>query len=521
MVNNTQQTNQNVRPPVVVVLGHVDHGKTKLLSTIRNVAMPKEPGNITQLIGAYQVEVPQAPKSAEALREGGLSPKVITFLDTPGHEAFTAIRSRGAKVADVAVLVVAADESVKPQTKEAIKIIKEQGIPFVVALNKIDKEGANPQRVKQDLATEEVLVEDWGGKVPVVEISAKEAKNIPELLDMILLLAELEDLKEDISLPAQGVIIESNLDKRRGYVATGLIEKGIVKIGDWIVAGTIVGKVKSLQDFKGKPISEARPSQPVQITGWSSSPEIGRKFIAAYSKDEALEIQAENIDLTPLINFFKSNKEEILPDKKILNIIFKSDVFSSLEALDGVLGNIKSQEVGYKVVNYDIGNISEGDVKTAIASNAQIIGFRIGTEESVRKLAERENVKINTFDVIYNLVEYVRSEMAGLLEPEIRRTQLGKLRVLALFKKDAKSQIVGGKVVSGKIIRGSVVDVIRGQNKIGFGKLGQLQHNKEDMSEVKEGLEAGLRVDFGKDGVEIKEGDMLEVYEEEKIARTL
>lgn len=507
MANNVQQTDQSVRPPVVVILGHVDHGKTKLLDTIRKTnVMEKESGGITQHIGAYQVSV---------------NYKVITFLDTPGHEAFTAIRSRGAKVADVAVLVVAADESVKPQTKEAIKIIKGQGIPFVVALNKIDKEGANPQRVKQDLAAEEVLVEDWGGKIPVVEISAKEGKNIPELLDMILLLAELEDLKEDISLPAQGVIIDSNLDKRRGYVVTGLIEKGIVRLGDWIVAGTVVGKIKSLQDFMGRPISEARPSQPVQITGWSSSPEIGRKFIVAYSKDEALEIQAGNIDLTPLLHFFKNSKEEIPSDKKILNIIFKSDVFSSLEALDGVLSNIKSHEVGYKVINYDIGNISEGDVKTAIASKAQIVGFRVATEESVQKLAERENIKINTFDVIYNMVEYIRSEMAELLEPEIKRTLLGKLKVLALFKKDAKSQIIGGKVVSGKVIRGSVVDIVRGQNKIGSGKLGQLQHNKEDMPEVKEGLEAGLRIDFGKDLVEIKEGDVLEIYDEEKIARTL
>ncbi|MEK7138836.1 MAG: GTP-binding protein, partial [Patescibacteria group bacterium] len=250
---------KNIRPPVVVVLGHVDHGKTRLLDTIRktNVA-EKESGGITQRIGAYQVEIsPSTPSISSGQASSG--PKKITFLDTPGHEAFTAIRSRGAKVADIAVLVVAADESVKPQTKEAIKIIKEEKIPFVVAINKIDKEGANIQKVKQDLAAEDVLVEEWGGKVPAVEISAKAGKNVSELLEMILLVAELEELEEDLSLPAEGVIIESHLDKRRGYVATALVRKGILHLGDWVVAGKLVGKIKSIEDFLGSPIIEARP----------------------------------------------------------------------------------------------------------------------------------------------------------------------------------------------------------------------------------------------------------------------
>jgi len=514
MTDQGDNTKTDIRPPVVVVLGHVDHGKTKLLDTIRKTnVIAKESGGITQHIGAYQVSVGSS--------SAGSGLKTITFLDTPGHEAFAAIRSRGAKVADVAILVIAADESVKPQTKEAIKIIKQEGIPFLVAINKIDKEGANSQKVKQDLATEEVLVEDWGGNVPVVEISAKENKNIPELLDMILLLAELEDLKEDLSLPAEGVIIESNLDKRRGHVATGLVEKGVIKVGDWIVSGTALGKIKSLQDFTGKPISEAKPSQPVQITGWPSAPDIGRTFVTAVTKDEALKVQADNIDLAPLLEFFKTSKEEDGGNKKVLNLIFKSDVLSSLEALDSILKNIKSEEVEYRVVNYDIGNISEGDVKTASATKSIIVGFRVDVEDSAKRLAERDNIKIVAFDVIYKMVEFIRSEMGLLLEPEVQRTLLGKLRVLALFKKDAKSQIVGGKVTSGKIIRGSVVDIVRAQNKIGSGKLGQLQQNKDDMTEVKEGLEAGLRVDFGKEAVDIKEGDIIECYEEEKIQRTL
>ena len=501
-----EENSKAVKPPVVVVLGHVDHGKTKLLDTIRktNVA-EKESGGITQHMGAYQVEV---------------KGKVITFLDTPGHEAFTAIRSRGAKVADIAVLVVAADESVKPQTKEAIRIIKEEKIPFLVAINKIDKEAANPQKVKQDLAAEEVLVEDWGGNVPVVEVSAKEGRNISEILDMILLLAEMEDLKEDTSLPAEGVIIESNLDKGRGYVATALLDKGILKLGDWIVAGTSIGKIKSLHDFTGKLILEARPAQPVEVTGWQGAPEIGRGFTTAYSKEEATKIKADNVDLSPLFQFFQAPREEE-QNKKILNLIFKSDVPSSLEALDSILKEIKSEEVGYRVVSYDIGTISENDLKTAIATKAQVIGFRVNVDESARRLAERENIKIANFNVIYELIEHIRAEMGALLEPEVRRTLLGKLKILAIFKKDGKSPIIGGKVVSGKVVRGAVADVVRGANKIGTAKVIQLQHNKDDVTEVKEGLEAGLKMDFNKETPELKEGDALEVYEEEIIPRTL
>ncbi len=521
MANNNTNS-PNIRPPVVVVLGHVDHGKTKLLDTIRktNIA-EKESGGITQRIGAYQVSVGGPSTDSTGSLQASSGSKTITFLDTPGHEAFTAIRSRGAKIADIAVLVVAADESVKPQTKEAIKTIKGENIPFVVAINKIDKEAANIPKVKQDLAAEDVLVEDWGGNVPVVEISAKEGKNIPGLLEIILLLAELEDLKEDTTLPAEGVIIESSLNKGRGYVATILIEKGILKLGDWIVAGISIGKVKSLHDFIGKPISEARPSQPVEVTGWQDAPEIGRRFIAAYSKDEAMKLKADNVDLSPLLQFFKGLVDENQKGK-VLNFIFKSDVPSSLEALDNILKGITSEEVGYKVVTYGIGAITEGDIKTAIATKSQVVGFRVNTEDSAKRLAERESVKITNFDVIYELVEYIRLQMGALLEPEVKRTLLGKLKILALFKKDGKSHIVGGKVISGKIVRGVVTDIIRGANKITTAKISQLQHNKEDVTEVKEGLEAGLKLDLAsKEPVELKEGDTLECYDEEIIPRTL
>ena len=506
---------KNMRPPVVVVLGHVDHGKTKLLDTIRKTKVVEgESGGITQHIGAYQTEVGSS--------TGSESKKIITFLDTPGHEAFTAIRSRGAKVADIAILVVAADESVKPQTKEAIRIIKEEKITFIVALNKIDKEGANVQKVKQDLATEDVLVEDWGGTVPVVEISAKEGRNIDALLDMILLVAELEELKEDLSSPAQGIIIESNLDKRRGYVATALVQKGILNLGDWIVVGTIVGKIKSMEDFVGKAMVHAGPSQPVLITGWPTAPDIGKEFVIAPSKDEATRIAGENINLAPLFSFFKGSIETGDENKKFLNLVFKSDVSSSLEAIEASLKAIKSQEVGYHVISYDIGNISEADVKTAIASKCQVIGFRVGTEESAKKLAEKEGIKIVNFEIIYELIEYVRKEMSELLGVDIKKIPLGKLKVLATFKKDAKSQIFGGRVMSGKVIRGAMGDVIRSGAIIVSGKIGQLQHNKEDMSEVKEGLEAGIRFDaVGKEFSEVKVGDILDIYEEEHIKRTI
>ena len=499
---------QNTRPPVVVVLGHVDHGKTKLLDTIRKTKVAEgESGGITQHIGAYQTNV---------------NGKVITFLDTPGHEAFSAIRSRGAKVADIAILVVAADESVKPQTKEAIRIIKEEKIPFIVALNKIDKDGANVQKVKQDLATEDVLVEDWGGKVPVIEISAKENRNIDALLDMILLVAELEELSEDLSSPAKGIIIESNLDKRRGYVATALVSKGVLSPGDFIVVGTVVGKVKSMEDFLGKAIVGAKPSQPVLITGWPTAPDIGKEFVVALDKDDATQIAEKNVNLAPLFSFFKGSVETGDENKKFLNLVFKSDVSSSLEAIESSLKAIKSVEIGYRVISYDIGNISEADVKTAIASKCQVVGFRVGTEESAKKLADKEGVKISNFEIIYELIEYVRNEMSELLGAEVKKNPLGKLKVLAVFKKDARAQIFGGRVMSGKVVRGAMGDVTRGGAVIVSGKIGQLQHNKEDMPEVKEGLEAGIRFDAAsKDFADVKVGDILDIYEEERIKKSI
>lgn len=497
------------RPPVVVVLGHVDHGKTSLLDAIRKTKIAdKESGGITQHIGAYQAEI---------------NGKTITFLDTPGHEAFSSIRSRGAKVADVAILVVAAEEGIKPQTKEAIRILKEEETPFVVAINKIDKENANPQRVRQELAAEEVFTEDWGGKVPVVEISAKQGKNINELLELVLLVAELEDLKDDRSRPAEGVIIESHLDKRRGYVATALIQKGTLEVGDFIIVGLIIGKIKSMEDFLGNMIEKAVPSQPALITGWPKSPFVGKPFKSAYSKDDAVQIVESNVDFAPLFQFFKKGSQGNAQEVKELKVIFKSDVSSSLEAIEHALLAIKSEEVVCRVMGYDVGNINEGDVKSAAGCKANIYGFRVSVDSSLEKLAEQQGVNIKTFDVIYELIEAIRADMGYLLSPGIKESILGKLRVLAIFKQDTRSQIIGGKVTSGKVKKGAFARVLRGGSVITVGRITQLQHNKEDVADVREGLEAGMRFEIiaGFENKSIQESDIMEVYEEEKVERTI
>lgn len=512
------------KPPIVVVLGHVDHGKTSILDKIRQTKVTeREAGGITQHIGAYQVEH---------------SGKQITFLDTPGHEAFTAIRSRGAKVADIAILVIAAEEGVKPQTKEAIRIIKEVNMPFVVAINKIDKEGANPAKVRQELAEEEVQVEDYGGDIPVVELSAKKAEGINELLDMVLLVAELEELTAPISGPAKGVVIESHMNSRRGLIATLIIQEGELKIGDWVSAGGTIGRVKSLEDFLGKSIKVIIASQPCVMLGWETAPRVGQEFQVVSSREVAESLAASQTSIGPTNLFVKEVSTPVLSIlngatgqaedqktiKKITNLIIKADVQSSLEAIDYALRTINSEEVEYNIVNYGVGTIGDNDIKNARATGASVVGFHVGIDASAKQLAERDKINLQTFDIIYELIEAVRLIMADLLDPEIRRVPLGKLKILATFKNTGKSQIVGGKVMQGKIIRGAMIDVIRNGVILINGKLGQLQHNKADMAEVSEGLEAGLRFDIQSQLLPqqlIKEEDMLEVYEEEKIKRTI
>ncbi len=495
------------RPPVVVVLGHVDHGKTKLLDVIRKTnVVAGESGGITQHIGAYQATI---------------NDKLITFLDTPGHEAFTAIRSRGANVADIAILVVAADESVKPQTKEAIRIIKEAKLPTIVAINKIDKEGANSAKVKQDLAQEDVLVEEWGGQTPALEISAKDGNGITELLEMINLVAELLELKEVLPAVASGVIIESNLDKRRGYVATALVQEGILHVGDWIVVDHVVGKVKSMEDFLGVAITEARPSQPVLITGWQEAPRVGGQFHTAPSKKSAEELAGDSV--TPPPAAFDTFRGEQTPNANslTLNVIFKADVASSLEALDLSMSAIPTEQIGLRVLASGIGNISEGDVKTAAAKGAIIMGFRVQIDPAAAKLAERDGIVIKSFDIIYELIEAIRTDLAAQLPTETQRTVIGKLKVLAIFKTDARSVILGGRVTSGAIRKGSLVDLMRGDVPTRVGKISSLQREKEDVSEVAQGADCGMRIDTASFEGEIHEGDVLEFITEEQVKKTL
>lgn len=502
MNKQAQNKGKSVRPPVVVILGHVDHGKTQLIDYIRKTnVIGKEAGGITQHIGAYQIKHKD---------------RLITFLDTPGHEAFSAIRARGAKVADIAVLVVAADEGVKPQTKEAIKFIKKESIPFIVAVNKIDKPEANSEKAKQELAEQEVFVEGRGGEVPIVEISAKTGQEVNALIEMINLVADLEDLKADESIPAQGVIIESHLDNQRGNVATLLVQDGTLKLNDWIVSGNNFARIKSIEDFKGEDIKTALPSLPVLTLGWNSVPDLGQDFKVVGSRNEAEKLAKEKVVLEEPV-FIKESADEKL-DKKLLNVVFKTDVKSSLEAVSQAVKNIKHEEVGYNVLNYGIGNINDADVKSVIPAGGIILGFNVNIVESAKRLAEKEKVNIQTFTIIYDLITTLREKISDLLEPEIKRVPLGKIKVLALFSSDPKSQIVGGEVVKGKVKRGALIDVLRNKGVVVSGKLTQLQHEKADVEEVKEGLQLGVKFEGP---AKIQEGDILDVYQEEKIKRSI
>ena len=501
------------RPPVVVVLGHVDHGKTTLIDYIRKTKVAeKEAGGITQHIGAYQVEHPVK----DSLSPTGQATKKITFLDTPGHEAFSAIRSRGAKVADIAILIIAADDGIKPQTKEAIKHIQDAKINFIVALNKMDKPQANPTMAKQQLTEVGVSLEGWGGQTPVVEISAKTGKNVDELLELILLTAELENLKANPNQSAKGVIIESHLDQKRGNIATLLVQNGTLKTGDFVSTKGAYAKIKLMEDFSGKNISQAEPSQPVLTLGWNQSPDLGENFEVVASKEEAEKLA--NLTFKTKTQLFLKESGPEKDNKKNLNIFFKADTKSSLEAINETIKNIKSEEVAYNVLGYGIGKIKDNDIKTVAPTNGVVYGFYVEAEISAVRLAEKEKIKIKTFDVIYKLVEELRKDLSDLLEPEIQKTVLGKVKILKLFKKGSNYQVVGGRVVSGSAKRGALIDVLRNDGKIVQGRLSQLQHNKVDTDEVKEGLECGIRFEGP---AEIKESDILEIYTEEKIRKSI
>jgi len=499
MIKKNEQHNLEVRPPVVVVLGHVDHGKSSILEAIKDLKITvRESGGITQHIGAYEIE-----------HQG----KKITFIDTPGHEAFSAMRSRGAEVADIAVLVIDANEGVQPQTKEAILAAKKSEIPMIVALNKIDKPTADPEKVKRELSEINILVESMGGKIPSVEVSAKTKKGIDELLEIILLVAEMEQPKADTKVPAEGVVIESYLDSFRGPVATLVLKNGILKRKDIIATSSTLAKIKSLENFQGKSTEEFYPSQPVVVLGFEKVPRVGEKFKAYSTEKEALENikEIEGKRETPLSVFSAE------PDKKILNIVLKVDVLGSLEAIEGALRNLPQEKVILRILKSEVGDINESDVKLAEMSKARIIGFRVKRNSTVapalRKYQDKKIIKIKTFEVIYELIQEVRQIMEKVLEPEIIRKDLGRVKSLVIFRTQKNRQIVGGKVIEGELRGGLKIEVFRDEEKVGKGKLVNLQRDKKDVERLVKGDECGILYEGD---TKIQEGDILVMYTEEK-----
>lgn len=504
------------RPPVIVVMGHVDHGKTKLLDSIRHTdVMAGEAGGITQHIGAYQV-VWVSPKTKEKTP--------LTFIDTPGHEAFTVMRSRGAKVADIAVLVVAADDSVKPQTAEAINIIKAAKLPMVVAINKIDKPGADPKRVCADLAQYGVQVEGWGGDVPKVEISAKQNLNIETLLDTLLIVADMnaEAIKSDPSRPAAGTVIEAHVDKGAGPVATILVQTGTLRINDpLVVNGEIYGKARALKDHRGEPLTFAPPSCPARVLGFKIAPQVGDVLdVSRAVSSAAVDVRTKRSQQTGAEKrgLKQETDDSAGEDKKTLNLVIKADTLGSLEAIIGSLENIKSDEVGVKVVAKGLGNITADDVKRAETSRGMIFGFNVAASPVALEMIQAGGLVFGQFRVIYDLLDRVKDELKKLLIPELITTELGVFKVIALFRTEKKTMIVGGRVERGKLIKDGKARVRRNGEVVGFGKVAELQSGRQSVEEVPEGNECGLQFE-GK--VKLEAGDVLEVYKEESKEKKL
>jgi translation initiation factor IF-2 len=501
------------RPPIVTVMGHVDHGKTSLLDYVRKAnVIAGEAGGITQHIGAYSVTLD--------------SGKKITFLDTPGHEAFTAMRARGAKVTDVAIIVVAADDSVMPQTIEAINHAQAASVPLVFAINKIDKPGANPEKIKEQLANMNILVEDWGGKFQSQEISAKAGKNIQDLLDKVLLEAELLELKANPNRNAQGTVIESQLDKGRGYVATILVQKGTLKVGDVVLAGCYSGKVKALFNERGQPIKEAGPSTPAQLLGLNGAPQAGDTFNVFTDEREAKDLAVKRMQLQreqgirahKHITLDEIGRRLAIGDFKELNIIVKGDVDGSIEALSDSLLKLSTDKVQVNIIHKSVGQITESDVLLASASNAIILGFQVRPSTSARKLAETEQIDIRLYSIIYDAINEVKAAMEGMLAPEFEEKIVANIEIRDVFKITKVGTIAGCMVLDGKINRNTKVRVIRDGIVVYTGELGSLKRFKDDVKEVAAGYECGLNIQNFND---IKIGDIIEGYEMVEIKRKL
>mgnify|MGYP000303689055 CR=1 FL=1 len=500
------------RAPVVTVMGHVDHGKTSLLDYIRETKVASgEAGGITQHIGAYRVKTSQGE---------------IAFLDTPGHAAFTAMRARGAKATDVVILVVAADDGVMPQTEEAIAHSKAAGVPLVVAINKCDKEAADPDRVKNELAAKDVIPEDWGGDTQFIEVSAHTGQGIDELLEAVSLQSEMLELKAKVGVPASGVVIEARLEKGRGVVATLLVQNGELKRGDIVLAGQSYGRVRAMTNELGKSVKEAGPSTPVELLGLDSTPNAGDEFLVVADERKAREVAEQRADkerrermqrqqAAKLENMF-ANMEA--GEKKVLPVIVKADVRGSLEAIQAALAEIGNEEVSVNVVSSGVGGIAENDINLALTSGAIVIGFNTRADVAARKLAETESVEIRYYSVIYNLLDEVKQALSGMLDPELREEIVGIAQVRDVFRSPKFGAIAGCMVIEGTVYRNKPIRVLRDNVVIYQGELESLRRFKDDVQEVRNGMECGIGV---KDYNDVKPGDQIEVFDIVKVAREL
>ncbi len=504
--------NLKERPPIVTVMGHVDHGKTSLLDYIRKSSVTEaESGGITQHIGAYSVTV---------------NSKNITFLDTPGHEAFTAMRARGAQITDIVIVVIAADDNIMPQTKEAISHAQAGGVPIIFAINKIDKEGANPDKVKESLASMNLVVEDWGGKIQSQDISAISGKGIDELLEKVLLEAEIMDLKSNPDKLSSGTIIEAYLDKGRGYVSTVLVQNGSLKIGDYILAGKTSGKVKAMFDESGNSLRVAKPSTPVSVLGLDGAPQAGDQYKVLEDEKEAKQIAAKRTQLVreqsvrtqKHLTLDEIGRRIAIGDFNEFNVIIKGDVDGSVEALTDSFQNLSTEEIQVNIIFKGVGAITESDVLLASASEAVIIGFNVKPTQSARKLSEKEQIDIKSYSIIYDAINDLKDAMEGMLSPEMKEENTGEAEVRDLFKISKIGTIAGCMVTSGKIFRNDRVRIIRGDEQIFDGKLLSLKRFKDDVKEVAKGYDCGIQInDFN----DLEIGDLVKCYKEIAVKKKL
>ncbi|MBA1193842.1 translation initiation factor IF-2 [Pseudomonas entomophila] len=500
------------RAPVVTVMGHVDHGKTSLLDYIRRAKVAAgEAGGITQHIGAYHVETDRG---------------MVTFLDTPGHAAFTAMRARGAKATDIVILVVAADDGVMPQTREAVQHAKAAGVPLVVAVNKIDKPGADLDRIRNELSVEGVTSEDWGGDTPFVKVSAKMGTGVDELLEAVLLQAEILELSATPTAPGRGVVVESRLDKGRGPVATILVQDGTLRQGDMVLCGSNYGRVRAMLDENGKPVKEAGPSIPVEILGLDGTPEAGDELsvvadekkareVAMFRQGKYREVKLARAHAGKLENIFETMGQE---EKKTLNIVLKTDVRGSLEALQGSLGGLGNDEVQVRVVGGGVGGITESDANLALASNAVLFGFNVRADAGARKIVEQEGLDMRYYNVIYDIIEDVKKALTGMLGSDVRENILGVAEVRDVFRSPKFGAVAGCMVIEGTVYRNRPIRVLREDVVIFEGELESLRRFKDDAAEVRSGMECGIGVKSYND---VKVGDKIEVFEKVQVARTL